>query len=139
MKKIILLAVPVILSLSLFAQQVAEESIVINIEVPVRVFQGDEFVDSLTIKDFEVLEDGVPQTLEAVYLVNKRSIERSEEKRRFAPDTERNFYLFFEVSDYTARLGNAVEYFVQNVLFPGDILTKERHTDRELRVPQHHQ
>jgi len=123
MKKIILFAVPVILSLSLFAQQVNEESIVINIEVPVRVFQGNDFVDSLTIKDFEVLEDGVPQTLEAVYLVNKRSIERSEEKRRFVPDTERNFYLFFEVSDYTARLGNAIEYFVQNVLFPGDVLT----------------
>ncbi|MFA9454703.1 MAG: hypothetical protein ACERK6_12410 [Candidatus Aminicenantaceae bacterium] len=123
MKKIILLAVPVILSLSLFAQQVAEESMVINIEVPVRVFQGNEFVDSLTIKDFEVLEDGVPQTLEAVYLVNKRSIERSEEKRRFAPDTERNFYLFFEISEYTAKLGAAVEYFVQNVLFPGDVLT----------------
>ena len=108
---------------SLFAQQVAEESMVINIEVPVRVFQGDAFVDTLTSKDFEVLEDGVPQTLEAVYLVNKRSIERSEEKRRFAPDTERNFYLFFEVSDYSARLGEAVEYFVQNVLFPGDVLT----------------
>jgi hypothetical protein len=112
MKKIILLAVSVLLSLSLFAQQVAEESMVINIEVPVRVFQGDAFVDTLTIKDFEILEDGVSQTLEAVYLVNKRSIERSEEKRRFAPDTERNFYLFFEISEYTARLGKAVEYFV---------------------------
>jgi uncharacterized protein YdeI (BOF family) len=123
MKKIVLLAVSVLLSLSLFAQQVAEESMVINIEVPVRVFQGDAFVDTLTIKDFEILEDGVSQTLEAVYLVNKRSIERSEEKRRFAPDTERNFYLFFEISEYTARLGTAVEYFVQNVLFPGDVLT----------------
>ncbi len=123
MKKIVLFSVSVLLSLSLFAQQVAEESMVINIEVPVRVFQGDSFVDTLTIKDFEVLEDGVPQTLEAVYLVNKRSIERSEEKRRFAPDTERNFYLFFEISNYSARLGEAVEYFVQNVLFPGDVLT----------------
>jgi len=123
MKKIVLFSVSVLLSLSLFAQQVAEESMVINIEVPVRVFQGDAFVNTLTIKDFEVLEDGVPQTLEAVYLVNKRSIERSEEKRRFAPDTERNFYLFFEISDYSSRLGEAVEYFVQNVLFPGDVLT----------------
>ena len=123
MKKTVLFTVILFLSLSLFAQQVAEESMVINIEVPVRVFQGNAFVDSLTIKDFELLEDGVPQTLEAVYLVNKRSIERSEEKRRFAPDTERNFYLFFEVSEYTAKLGDAVEYFVQNVLFPGDVLT----------------
>ncbi len=123
MKKIIVFSVLMILSLSVFAQQIAEESIVINIEVPVRVFQGDSFIDSMTIKDFELYEDGEPQTLEAVYLVNKRSIERSEEKRRFNPDTERNFYLFFEISEYTAKLGNAVEFFVRNVLFPGDVLT----------------
>jgi VWFA-related protein len=123
MKKIILFPALMILSLSVFAQQIAEESIVINIEVPVRVFRGDTFIDNLTIKDFELYEDGEPQTLEAVYLINKRSIERSEEKRRFTPDTERNFYLFFEVSEYTAKLGNAVEFFVRNVLFPGDVLT----------------
>lgn len=123
MKKIILFSALMILSLSVFAQQIAEESMVINIEVPVRVFRGDTFIDNLTIKDFELYEDGEPQTLEAVYLINKRSIERSEEKRRFTPDTERNFYLFFEVSEYTAKLGNAVEFFVRNVLFPGDVLT----------------
>ncbi len=110
------------LSLPFFAQQVSEESTVINIEVPVRVFQGVMFVDSLTIEDFEVYEDGVLQDLEAVYLVNRRSIERSEEKRRFNPDTERNFFLFFEISEYTARLGRAVEHLVQEVLFPGDVL-----------------
>lgn len=38
-----------------------EQAIAINIEVPVRVFEGDEFVDNLSIKDFEVYEDGVLQ------------------------------------------------------------------------------
>ena len=123
MKRILVFSVLTALSLSLFAQQIAEESVVLNIEVPVRVFQGSNFVDHLSIKDFEVYEDGVLQNLEAVYLVNKRSIERSEEKRRFSPDTARNFFLFFEISDYTARVGQAVEYFVEQVLFPGDILT----------------
>jgi len=123
MKKVLSFSLFILLSLAVFAQQISEESMVLNIEVPVRVFQGGNFVENLSIKDFEVYEDGVLQQIEAVYLVNKRSIERSEEKRRFNPDTARNFYLFFEISDYTARVGRSVEHFVQNVLYPGDILT----------------
>jgi hypothetical protein len=111
------------ITLSVFPQQLKEESVVINIEVPVRVFTGDRFVDHLTINDFELYEDGIPQNIEAVYLVKKRSIERSEEKKRFSPDTARNFYLFFEVSEYSAKLGMAVQHFVNNVLDPGDLLT----------------
>jgi VWFA-related protein len=123
MKKTALIFTLLWLCLSVFAQQIQEESVVINIEVPVRVFDGDTFVENLTIDDFEVYEDGILQRLEAVYLVKKRSIERSEEKRRFTPDTARNFYLLFEISEYTGKLGEAVEYFIQNVIYPGDILT----------------
>ncbi|MFO7867029.1 MAG: hypothetical protein R6V02_09500 [Candidatus Aminicenantes bacterium] len=110
-------------TLSLFPQQVDEESMVINVEVPVRVFKGDVFIDDLTIDDFEILEDGVPQRIEAVYLVKKRNIERSEEKKRFAPDTARNFFLFFEITEYNERIGQAVDYFVKNIIDPGDFLT----------------
>ena len=123
MKKTTLLAAVSILSFTLFSQQISEETIVINVEVPVRVFQDNMFVEDLTLNDFEVLEDGVPQRIEAVYLVKKRSIERREENKRFAPETERNFYLFFEVNEYTYKLGEAVDYFVHNVLVPGDNLT----------------
>jgi hypothetical protein len=123
MKKIFILAAVFILSFTLFSQQVSEETMVINIEVPVRVFQGSTFMEDLTLNDFEVLEDGVPQKLEAVYLVKKRSIERREENKRFAPDTARNFYLFFEINEYTPKLGEAVDYFIHNVLVPGDNLT----------------
>ncbi len=123
MRKIWLPALILGMTLSLFPQQVAEESMVINIEVPVRVFKGDAFIDSLTIDDFEILEDGVPQKIEAVYLVRKRNIERSEEKRRFSPDTARNFYLFFEVTEYNERIGQAVDYFIKNIIDPGDMLT----------------
>lgn len=107
----------------LFSQQVTEESVVINVEVPVRVFSGGDFVENLTIDDFEIYEEGVPQSIEAVYLVKKRSIERSEEKRRFSPQTSRNFYLFFELTEHNPRLEDAVSYFVQNTLYPGDNLT----------------
>lgn len=123
MKKIILLSSIILLSLSLLSQQsFIEQSLVINVEVPVRVFKGNEFMDNLTIKDFEVFEDGISQKIEAVYLVKKRSIERSEEKKRFSPQTSRTFFLIFEISEYTPRLGDALDFFVNNVFLPGDTL-----------------
>lgn len=122
MQKIYLLICILSLSFSVFSQEIQEESIVINIEVPVRVYKGDTFVGDLSIDDFEVLEDGVPQRIEAVYLIKKRTVERSEEKKRFTPDTQRNFYLFFEITDYDPRLEQAVEFFIHNVLVQRDNL-----------------
>jgi hypothetical protein len=101
---------------------VAEQATVINIEVPVRVFQNGNFVENLTIDDFEVWEEGIPQRIEAVYLIKKRTVERSEEKRRFVPSTDRIFFLFFEISEYTPEIGDAIDYFHEHVLVPGDNL-----------------
>ena len=123
MKKTIFILLFCVLGLVLFSQQVTEESVVINVEVPVRVFEGNAFVDNLTIDDFEILENGEPQRVEAVYLVKKRSIERSEEKRRFSPETARSFFLFFELSEYDPRLGDALNYFIKNAISPDDELT----------------
>ena len=111
-----------IFSLSVFSQQTTEQALVINIEIPVRVFEDGDFVDNLTIEDFEIFEEGIPQKIEAVYLVKKRTVERSEEKKRFAPSTNRNFYLLFEISEYTSEIGEAVDYFHENVLAPSDSL-----------------
>ncbi len=111
------------LGLTLFAQEITHETMVVNIEVPVRVLKGGHFIDSLTIDDFEVFEDGIPQRVEAVYLIKKKNIERREEKTRFLPETSRNFYLFFEITEYTGKVGDAVDYFINNVMIPGDNLT----------------
>ncbi len=123
MKKSIFILLICIICVALFSQQVTEESVVINVEVPVRVFEKNVFVDNLTINDFEILEDGVPQRVEAVYLVKKRSIERSEEIRRFSPETKRSFFLFFELSEYDPKLGDALGYFIKNSISPEDELT----------------
>ncbi len=123
MKKILLFSSVFLMSLVLFSQQIKEEATVINIEVPVRVFSGKTFMDNLAIDDFEVLENGVPQNIEAVYFVKKRSIERSQEKKRFSPKTARSFFLFFELSKYDPKISDAIKYFLHNVLAPGDNLS----------------
>ncbi len=123
MKKIILFGFLIFLWLSLFSQEIfIKQSVVINVEVPVRVFERNRFVENLTLDDFEVFEDGVPQKIEAVYLVKKRTIERSEEKKRFAPEISRNFFIFFEISEYIPGLGEAIDYLCENVILPGDNL-----------------
>ncbi|MBA7630024.1 hypothetical protein ES703_37532 [subsurface metagenome] len=120
MKKVFLSAAVLIMSIAVFSQQITQESLVINIEVPVRVYKGNTFVDNLTIDDFEILDEGIPQKIEAVYLIKKKSIERKEEKRKFSPEISRNFFLFFEISEYTSKLGDAISYFIHNKIISGD-------------------
>ncbi len=123
MKKVVAGAVLALLLCPLGAQQIREERSVVNVVVPIRVFRGAEFVDSLSLADFEVLEDGLPQKAEAVYLVRRTAVERREEVSRFEPTTSRHFYLFFEISEYTSQMSTALTEFVDKVLFPGDRLT----------------
>ncbi len=129
MKKHILLIGILALGLTILAQEIQHETIAVNIEVPVRVFKGSQFVDNLTIDDFEVYEDGVPQKIEAVYLVRKTHIEREdtkmkkeEAKKVFAPETSRSFILLFEIYEYFPKIENAIEYFFNNVFSQGDTL-----------------
>ncbi|MBU4330967.1 MAG: hypothetical protein KKB53_10780 [Acidobacteria bacterium] len=98
------------------------QSLVINIEVPVRVFKDGRFEDALTIKDFEVLENGELQKIEAVYLIKKNAVTRSEEKERYLPQTQRSYYLFFQISDYDSRLEEGFRYFLENIISAGDSL-----------------
>jgi len=122
MQKQIFVILTAALGLTFSSQQIQEERVVINVEVPIRVFEGDTFIDNLTLDDFEVYEDGKLQKIEAVYLIRKRSIERREEKRRFVPQISRHFFLWFEISEYMPRIGKAVDYFFDNVFSSGDNL-----------------
>ena len=123
MKKTIICFVFMIVCVGVMAQEIQEEVIAINIEVPVRVYKGNVFIDSLTIHDFEVYENGILQDLDAVYLVKKTDIERREENRRFNPDTKRHFFLNFQISEYTPKIDSALGYFFENVISPIDDLT----------------
>lgn len=122
MKKQILIILLVSVCLVFSTQQIQEQSVVINVEVPTRVFERNTFVDNLTIDDFEIYEDGKLQKLDAIYLIKKKSIERREEIKRFNPQTSRQFFLWFQITEYMPRIRNAIEYFFENVFIPGDSL-----------------
>ncbi len=122
--KRILFASVILLSIGfLFALQEQHAVTVRNIEVPVRVFMDQQFVDSLTINDFEIYENGVPQKIEALYLANKNSIARQEELTSFSPQTARHYFLIFQIIEYNPKLEESIEYFFTNVLLPQDTLT----------------
>jgi len=124
MKKGILIIGSFIIGLALFAQEIQHETIVVNIEVPVRVFDKGKFADNLTIDDFEVYEDGKLQEIVAVYLIKKTTIERKQElaEKKFTPEVSRNFVFVFELRDYLPKIGDVLDYFFNNVLLPGDTL-----------------
>jgi hypothetical protein len=129
LKKLIIGALFAGLSLVVLAQEISHESIVINIEVPVRVFKSGQFIDDLTINDFIVHEDGKLQQIEAVYLIKKTNIQREEAEipeketqKKFSPDVSRNFVLLFEIMDYLPKIDEALDYFFEQVISPGDTL-----------------
>jgi hypothetical protein len=113
----------------IITQDIQHEAMAINIEVPVRVFKGDVFIDDLTMNDFEVYEDGVVQKIEAVYLIKKTDISREERspeikqaKKSFSPGTSRHFVLVFEIQDYLPKLEEAIHFFFETVISDGDTL-----------------
>lgn len=123
MKKIVPLFLFIVLSLFLFSQDQTHEVSVVNIEIPVRVFKGETFIDNLTIEDFEVFENGIAQKIEAVYLIKKKSVAKEEGSQRFFPSVSRNFILMFEIIEYIPNIGESIDYFFNNILLPGDELT----------------
>jgi VWFA-related protein len=126
-KKRILLSLLIIgllsYGLTFLPQEIQHDVSVINIEVPVRVFKGDAFVDNLSIGDFEVYEDGKLQKIEAVYLIKKTDIRKREETRtKFSPAVSRHFVLAFELNEYLPKIDEALNYFFDNIIAPGDTL-----------------
>ncbi len=123
MKKAIFIFILLFLTVLLFSHQEQYEVTVRNIEVPVRVFQDNQFISDLTIDDFEIYENGIPQKIEALYLADKNGIIREEELKKFSPQTARHYYLLFQILEYNPKLEESIEYFFNNVIQPQDTLT----------------
>ena len=65
------------------SQDIQHQTSAVNVEVQVRVFQGETFINNLTLKDFDVYEDGILQRVEAVRLSEAKR--RGEGETSFSP------------------------------------------------------
>ena len=107
-------------------RDIQHQALAINIEVAVRVFKGNTFIDNLKMKDFEVYEDGVLQDIAAIYLVRKSDIERQELAKTdpppVPPQTKRHFVLAFDVINWLPRIKETMDHLFRHVLQPEDSL-----------------
>ncbi len=129
MKKSILSILCLCLTMSLFPQIDQQQAAIINVAVPVRVLDRGSFVDSVTIDDFELYEDGILQKIDALYLVKDANAARKETAREFDPQLSRTFYFLYQLTDWDPNIADAIEYFFNDVFLPGDslvIMTPER-------------
>lgn len=118
-----------LLILFISGQEIQEEAVAINIEVPVRVFTKGKFVEELNLEDFEVYENGVLQDVEAMYLIKKTVIEREETeldkklaRSLYLPEVSRTFVLVFEMMDYFPEIKETLDYFFEYVFLKDDSL-----------------
>jgi VWFA-related protein len=106
------------------------------VTVPVRVVSGGKFVAGLSLPDFELLEDGVPQRIQALYRIDKNTIAAQEGEEAVPPATARHFYLLFQMYDYDAKIAPALSYFFHEVLLPGDTLEVQTPVSSYTLTPQ---
>jgi VWFA-related protein len=107
----------------------------VRVDVIVTDRQGNPVAD-LQQSDFEVTEDGKPQTVESFKLVKidtvpqeytSRTIRTREDEETAAADENSRIFVFF-LDDYNVRLGNSmsarkpVADFVRNQLAPNDLV-----------------
>jgi hypothetical protein len=99
-----------------------EEVTVIAVEVPVRVLQKGQYVKGLTKDDFELFENGIKQQITG-FEVHSRMIsvpvDVSEEELKIEPE-KRFFLLIFNIFDYQDQVGEAIDYFFENIFRKGD-------------------
>ena len=115
-----------------FSQEKPRQEVTVTaVEVPVRVLHKGQAVKDLAKEDFEVFENGLKQEITAFEVVSRKislTEEVSEEALKAQPK-KRIFILIFNIFDYTEAVGEAIDYFFQNIFHPRDqllILTEDR-------------
>ena len=92
------------------------------VRVPVRVFEGNRFVDGLKMADFEVLENGLARPIRNFYAVDRDAGLRPEGDTGFLPFVGRRFTLMFQLFEYQPKLAEAIRFVVEKELRPADTL-----------------
>jgi len=111
------------LPLTLIPQTTPQPAPAHPVEVPVRVTSAGQSVDNLALEDFEITEDGKPQTIDALYLVKGINLARTLGGTSFPVNLSRHYYLLFQTNEYDPKLAEAVDYLFQNCLLPEDSMT----------------
>lgn len=122
-KAVLFLGLVLVTASALPAGQEPGKADAVPVEVRVRVFDGGRFVDGLSLNDFEILENGVPQQVDAMFVVHGQKITAKEENRPVQPSLGRSYYLLFQAVDWDQRLAEAIDYLFSSVLLPGDTMT----------------
>ena len=78
------------------------------------------FVDDLTIEDIVLLEDGKPQKIQALYLINNISEGEKKEKKILDQFFHVIFILCSQLTDYDNKMKEALDYFFTEIYVSGD-------------------
>jgi VWFA-related protein len=113
-----------------------QETAPTGVTVAVRVLDGEQFVDGLTLSDFELSEDGIPQQIQGFYEVDKNAVTRKEGPAASVPVTARRIYLLFQMYEYNPKVSEAFRYFFNNALLPGDTLQIQTPVKSYMLTPQ---
>jgi len=103
-------------------EPILEKVEVVNIQVPVRVFDKGAPVRGLSKEDFKLLVNGKEMEIrEAVEITQKLTRDKPGPGARVNLKP-RLFLLLFNISDYRIDMKKAVKPFFENILLPGDRL-----------------
>lgn len=94
-----------------------------SVQVALRVEDGGRFVDNLRIEDFEVLENGVPQTVRSLSLTDRGKVLRTEGDPAAAPKSGRHFIIYFQLTEFDPKIEEAFQYLFNDILTENDQLS----------------
>lgn len=113
-------------------ERILEEVEVVNVLVPVRVFQKGKPVEGLQKKNFQLYEDGKLQQINTFQVISrqiKSDIETTPLKKK---EKSRFFVLIFNIFDFTQDVANGIDTFFNTIYRETDrvvIITPDRTFD----------
>ncbi len=101
-----------------------QEVTVTAVEVPVRVLLKGEVIRGLAKEDFEVYENGIKQEITKFEIISQKiaPIGEGSSLQEKPKPSKRLFLLIFNIFDYTRAVGEAIDYFFEDIFLPGDQL-----------------
>jgi hypothetical protein len=110
-------------------KRILEEVEVVNVLVPVRVFQKGKPLESLKKKDFQLYEDGALQEINTFQIISRQIKSDTETTPAKEKEKSRFFVLIFNIFDFTKDVAKGIDTFFNTIYRETDrvvIITPER-------------